>query len=153
MFLVGQSDGFLGTQQSTVFNDSMSTYDYCKRFYLVPGTHTSFLNVNDPIFNSILDFADSLWADQLCPSAVGIAENKKNNSGFELYPNPAREKISLKGIDLNIPFEVYVFDALGKMQFYSSVETEFNLTGLAAGLYFFRVKQKNSDIYSKFIKE
>ncbi|MES2680935.1 MAG: alpha/beta hydrolase fold domain-containing protein [Bacteroidota bacterium] len=153
MIIAGQSDGFLGTQQSIVFNDSMSTYDYCKRFYFVPGTHTSFLDVSDPIFNSMLDFADSLWAGQLCPSPTGFTENKKNKKNIELYPNPVQDKIFIKGVDLSGHFDAYVYDVFGKMQFQSSAETEFNLAGLPAGLYILRVKQNDSDTCSKFIKE
>ncbi len=153
MIIAGQSDGFLGTQQSLVFNDSMSTYDYCKRFYFLPGTHTSFLNVSEPIFNDMLAFADSLWNGQLCPSAIGISENKKNNQILELYPNPAHAKIKIKGVDTNSAFEVIVLDILGKIQLRSSSEAEFDLTGLPSGLYFLNVKQGDADMYSKFIKE
>jgi hypothetical protein len=131
----------------------MSNYDYCKRFHYIPGVHTSFLDVNEPIFGKMLAFGDSLWAGQLCPSPIGIKENSKNAQPLELYPNPTKDKISMKGIDTNVPFEVFVLDVLGKTQFRSSTETEVDLTGLPDGLYFFRVKQNGTDRYCKVVKE
>lgn len=153
MIIVGQSDGFLGTQQSLVFNDSMSTYDYCKRFYFLPGSHTSFLNVSDPIFNSMLAFADSLWLGQLCPSSIGINEANKNIVGLEFYPNPANETIFIKGGNTKEVFDVYVYDVLGKLQSHAFSEAEINLKGLSNGLYVLRIKQGMNEVRYKFIKE
>ncbi len=153
MIIAGQNDGFLGTQQALVFNDSMSTYDYCKRFYFLPGTHTSFLNTSEPIFNAMLDFADSLWAGQLCKPAVGL--NEKNNSPLQLtiYPNPAIEQIVIEGINTGKEFKISVIDMLGQLQFQIHDQNKIDLNGRAPGCYIVKIEQDNKATFRRFIKK
>ncbi|MDZ4663485.1 MAG: alpha/beta hydrolase fold domain-containing protein [Bacteroidota bacterium] len=157
LMLIGQNDNFLGPQQSIIFNDSMTVYNYCKRFYLLPGhDHNSILanlSVSDPIFNSVLDFADSLWLDQLCPTSVGIKETKTISNTIEIFPNPAKENILIKGIDINNSFDVYIYAIVGKLQLHICDRSEIDLENLKCGLYIMCVKQGDSYTYCKFIKE
>jgi acetyl esterase/lipase len=157
LILIGQNDNFLGTQQSIVFNDSMSKHNYCKRFYMIPGAdHNSLLSnlsATDPIFNLMRKWSDSLWQSLLCPDMTGFAEPGSDIQNFQLYPNPAKENLFLAGLSDSAPITVSVFDLLGNLQSADISNRVINLAKLTAGVYLLRLSKGGKAAFYKFIKE
>jgi acetyl esterase/lipase len=157
LILVGQNDNFLGTQQSIVFNDSMSKYNYCKRFYIIPGgDHNSLLNnlsATDPLFNLMKNWSDSLWLNQLCPGTTGIDERGSDIYTTQFYPNPVRENLILARVGAGGSPEVSVYDLLGKLQTVGVSSRVVEVTNLPAGIYFLQVSNGSKVTFNKFIKE
>ncbi len=89
-------------------------------------------------------------------TTVGTTESIFKNSGFKIYPNPAKELVNivLKGVVLT--YEVSVLDALGKVVL-TSVSSNYKnesivqlpLTGIASGLYFVKIKTPEMEFVSK----
>ena len=83
-------------------------------------------------------------------STVNININNKPN--IVIYPNPARNYICIK-LDNEIISSVNITDISGKtIHTTNSNENIINISNLAAGAYFLKIKTKNNVITSKFIK-
>lgn len=70
---------------------------------------------------------------------------------FSLYPNPATNKIEIRGIDIN---EVLIFDPFGKLILINnSNERIIDINSLQKGVYFIKIKSGELTYTTKFLKE
>ncbi len=85
-----------------------------------------------------------------------ISLQESLNGGFELYPNPASDVVSIKLVDAG-PAEVYVYNSVGQivLEFSGNGNSQFKLevSALKTGLYLLEVKQGDSSFVRRFIKE
>ena len=83
------------------------------------------------------------------------------NTDVTLFPNPAKEVITLKLISPKSErMQIEIFDVSGSLLMSESfvsktgtVEKEINLEALNKGLYFVKVTSKNQSVSKKFIKQ
>ncbi|MCH2225851.1 MAG: YHYH protein [Crocinitomicaceae bacterium] len=68
---------------------------------------------------------------------------------FEVYPNPVKEKLTLKGMDTSA---YTVYDQLGRFIFTGTVENTIDVSMLEEGSYILKIEEKGRMSYSKFIK-
>ena len=81
-------------------------------------------------------------------SSTGIEETDRNVS---LYPNPAREKLTIESAEAA---EVQVFNALGQLVKTVQNATEVSLEGLPQGIYLLRVTLEGGKVFAdKVVKE
>jgi subtilisin family serine protease len=82
-------------------------------------------------------------------SSVGLSDWE--NNGFKLFPNPAKEEIS---IQLNGTFDYEIRNNLGQIIFEGiGNESEvFDLDNLANGIYYVQIEQDNKRLAVKFVK-
>lgn len=82
---------------------------------------------------------------------TGIKPLKGNDNTFELYPNPARDKVIITLSDVSHPgkVEIRLFDELGQLiksyQNLSSITSELDISDLKQGLYFVNLIDKNNE--------
>ena len=156
MFQIGLNDGFLGTQQSMVFRDSMARYDYCERFYFLPGhDHNSpltSLSPTDPNFQAMLAFADSLFSNLLCPAIAGEREMAKE-AGIVIFPNPARDRVSVISAENFVVGEVALYDMLGALKYSGPADPFIDVTHLPPGVYSVRVRHSGTVGWHRLLVE
>ena len=73
----------------------------------------------------------------------GIEEN--NSATVEIYPNPAKEKITINGI---YPADVQVYNAHGQLMKMVQGTNEISVTGLPEGVYLLRIMDVSGRSYS-----
>ena len=66
----------------------------------------------------------------------------------QLYPNPAREKVTIEGIETS---EVQVYNALGQMVKTVRGTNEIDVEGLAEGVYLLRITDTDGKVYTNKI--
>jgi blue copper oxidase len=90
------------------------------------------------------------------PSAVGINELKENNQTVNVFPNPAKDVITISINDFDNSQQVIMkfYDLLGK-EIYSSVFANsrftFNVGGFNKGLYTISISQGSKMVHKKII--
>ncbi len=75
---------------------------------------------------------------------------------IQLYPNPAKEQLTVKGLNAAITSTIAVLDAQGKqlLQFTAKAAAySFSIGSLAPGTYMVRVKDENGIAVEKFVKQ
>ncbi|WP_312076552.1 M1 family aminopeptidase [Chryseobacterium sp.] len=78
-----------------------------------------------------------------------LSTKEINNENFEIYPNPAKNEIYIKGFDKSSEFKIYSADGrLVKQQFYQPKKA-INISDLSSGIYILQINEKNL----KFVKE
>jgi hypothetical protein len=96
-----------------------------------------------PMYN--VAFIDSLRKDVI---HVGIDENEKEASAFQLYPNPAQDQFSLNyKVNAKSAVKISLLDVLGKERMALVNETQntgaqkvtVNIADLPAGIYFVNI--------------
>lgn len=73
------------------------------------------------------------------PSHVGIVEQTQNQEPFIIYPNPASETVTIKGVNIR---EVTIFNSLGQKLVTKNANTEqmtLSIRDFPAGLYVFSI--------------
>jgi hypothetical protein len=77
-----------------------------------------------------------------------------NNSLFQVYPNPAQDKIKITNTE-NIRIESISFvDLKGqKLREFENNKTEFDLSGISTGIYLLKLTHENGEIIRKIIIE
>ncbi len=85
---------------------------------------------------------------------VSIAYLKPGS--IQLFPNPAKDRLTIKGLNAAITSTIAVLDIQGKqlLQFAAKAATySFSIGSLAPGTYMVRVKDDNETKVEKFVKE
>jgi aryl-phospho-beta-D-glucosidase BglC (GH1 family) len=78
----------------------------------------------------------------------------KNQTGINIYPNPANSWISIINSGSRSDLSLEIFDALGQLknsQPLDNKETRIPLTGFERGIYFFKIYDTNSTEVSRII--
>ncbi|HRD39497.1 MAG TPA: T9SS type A sorting domain-containing protein, partial [Bacteroidia bacterium] len=86
-------------------------------------------------------------------TCTGIEE--LNTYDFRIYPNPANESITIRST-INEKFLLSIYTALGNKCLETNLngsETNINISGLTAGIYFIRIQTSKGEINRKLIKE
>jgi len=159
LILCGDLDN-LWIQQDSMFHDSLTYYNHCSRLKMFSGSdHNSLLtnlSLTDTVFNTMLDFLDSLWQGTLClPTGFDVQDIE--DYGVKIYPNPARQHTTLEFDNLkNENCTLTLYNSYGKfVRTISDITTdkiEIQRQNLADGLYFFQLRTDQQVIRSgKFI--
>ena len=82
------------------------------------------------IESSVGDFVVSVLIDEYLLTVTEL------NAQVEIYPNPAREKVTIDGIE---PSVVQVYNAIGQMVKTTRGTNEVDLSGLVDGVYLLRI--------------
>lgn len=84
--------------------------------------------------------------DVFTDASVGINESLVSGLEFEIYPNPASDKISISGFKLNRVNQLKIFDVMEKEILktdVSSIKTEIDVSNFNKGIYFVRILNGN----------
>lgn len=84
--------------------------------------------------------------------AIGVDDVKEKEAGVKVYPNPARDKVIIEGLQGTARLTVY--DGLGRVVIEAEIngKTAVNVQELEGGVYYYRVSQYNKIITGKIIK-
>lgn len=148
--------------------DKNTCYDYSistEEFYLAQhgsGTMDIHLKPNNKAADGAVKikiFRKSMPSDSAVNTysfdAWAASVKKIRSTGFDLYPNPAKDYITLK-FDTKKPIEVEVFNVLGVAvlsKTHNSEETTIDLSSLQAGVYFIKFVSEEGKVYSKAFKK
>ncbi len=70
---------------------------------------------------------------------TGLEDTNSEQENIQLYPNPANEKVSIRGLNIN---EVTIFNIVGQV-IEKTEESIINTTSYENGLYIFRIKTED----------
>lgn len=84
-------------------------------------------------------------------NSTSISENRFNE--IKIYPNPVQNEINIEVEDYHIA-DIKIIDVMGKVIINQSFNTnKIDVFDLAKGVYFLRIKTKNSELVRKIVKE
>lgn len=72
---------------------------------------------------------------------------------YNIYPNPARDVIQVKGVKGNVLLEVMDLKGEKVKEFAGNADTEFSVADLKSGIYVIRIIQDDQVILRKMVKE
>lgn len=95
-------------------------------------------------------------AGALSYSVTKVLEFKDDNAGVLVYPNPAKDQLTIELPLITGAYEVRVIDALGRTLILSKIEEgktihQLNLEKLVAGTYVLRVQAPNGSMHTRKI--
>ena len=79
---------------------------------------------------------------------VSVREQIQQQMEVSLYPNPAKEKVMIKGIK---PAEVQFYNVLGQMVKTVKNSNEINVAGLPEGIYLLHITNTEGKVYTNKI--
>ena len=99
------------------------------------------------------NWCDDVWMEQggaplLCAVYEATEEFTEFSETPQLYPNPAREKVTIEGIETS---EVQVYNAIGQMVKTVRGTNEIDLNGLVDGVYLLRITDTDGKVYTNKI--
>ncbi|MBM2816756.1 MAG: hypothetical protein HW421_3518 [Ignavibacteria bacterium] len=100
----------------------------------------------------------SLWKLKLNWNLTNVREEDIDEN-FQLYPNPANDKLKIKKSFINKAYSIVVFDLYGNeilnyKNIFATKESDFNIdlpSNLTSGTYFLKVMSENNISVRKFI--
>lgn len=107
-------------------------------------------------------YANQLWNN---PGAIDTWANFSENCGisgintsyqnhtFDVFPNPTKDLLHIKGLSENLDGEMSIYNPLGQLMFTSNSSKEINVASLANGWYILKLTQGEKTYTVKFIKE
>lgn len=98
-----------------------------------------------PYLDSFTILAYKLFFDLICPQVVA-AHNASQIKTFKIFPNPARDHISLDPLDM--PLQVTLYDLLGRSipVELKSNRVEWNPSAVVNGVYMLQARFRNQEI-------
>ncbi len=83
---------------------------------------------------------------------VGIED--QNNNEFSLYPNPAREQLTIEMNDASSIYQLEIFDMLGKEVYKTEIQKmgQIDVSVLAAGTYLMKLNSNSRSTTVRFVK-
>jgi hypothetical protein len=130
-----------GTTDYVYFDNSMDT-SYSYRWF--SNAHTF------PVIEINFGLGDTIYSGSyLTSTLVGVNELAKNTNSVSVFPSPASDKVSFKGIDSDA--YLMVFDVSGKLveQVLLKKNTTINVANYNNGVYFYNVAPLNGTPVSK----
>ncbi len=116
----------------------------------------------------VFEISGSVFGGNFLPTTARYRDNfivslGNNELGFDqnqlkIYPNPASQKITISGIDLNLNDQLLISDITGKVFYQTTIKQQLNnltveMPELANGIYFLNIRNANGNQVKKFIKE
>lgn len=84
---------------------------------------------------------------------TGINQLDNDNLNVSIFPNPAKNNIQLKNIDIKQSFTITIYSAFGQSVLTENNIQSIDISHLENGLYYLIVKQGERSFTSKIIKE
>lgn len=85
---------------------------------------------------------------------VPTSQNEITDAQFSIFPNPSNSVINFQDLNINLPYQINVFNNLGELVLNSMVNTtSLNISNLKNGFYTIQVKTDNTLFNYKFIKQ
>ena len=99
------------------------------------------------------NWCDDVWMEQggaplLCTVYEATEEFTEFSETPQLYPNPAREKVTIEGIETA---KAQVYNALGQLVKTVRGTNEIDLSGLVEGVYLLRISDADGKVYTNKI--
>ena len=99
------------------------------------------------------NWCDDVWMEQcgaplLCTVYEATEEFTEFSETPQLYPNPAREKVTIEGIETA---KAQVYNALGQLVKTVRGTNEIDVEGLAEGVYLVRIMDADGKVYTNKI--
>ncbi|MCB9188849.1 MAG: T9SS type A sorting domain-containing protein [Flavobacteriales bacterium] len=126
------------------FDDSNTTTQimdgntYCNSYYFIDDVCVS---------------TDSLT----CVNSVGINDTPFNQSGFNVYPNPATNQITIENLQLGDAYEIQIYNSLGQLLYSDSevhtINKEIDINTFSNGLLLINIKSENRNFFYKLLKK
>ena len=140
--ILGGFDGSIGSLPSTIITGATHTYQYT---HTLPSNHNenNIHVVGIVIDNNTGEILNGVKVDLELPTNV---KNITDNNSVIIYPNPAKDKLNIKGAFLMVE----IYDNLGKLTLSSPAKKSIDISSLKNGLYTARIKTKESSISKKF---
>ncbi len=119
-------------------------YNFVSYYYYKPGLHTPVAGVRDYTVTTLGSPSQVQSADYVDQSAVGMEEALRYEIGVDVFPNPARDNVSVVfGADGSQGLRLEVIDLTGKVVVRQDLgkrsagiqRQDIDIAGLAAGLY------------------
>lgn len=84
---------------------------------------------------------------------AGVDGNQNNE--FSIYPNPAREQLTIKMTDASSTYQLEIVDMLGKKVYDSEIQNmgQVDVSALAAGTYLLKLNSSSQTSTLRFIKK
>lgn len=84
-----------------------------------------------------------------------MATEDFQNADFSLYPNPAREQLSVEMSDASSVYQVEIFDVLGKQVYSTEIQGkgQINVSSLASGTYLVKLNSNLQTSTVRFVKQ
>ncbi|MCZ4317750.1 T9SS type A sorting domain-containing protein [Aequorivita viscosa] len=84
-----------------------------------------------------------------------LGTDEFQNIDFLLYPNPAKEQITIALNDVSSNYEVTIFNVLGKKVYASEIQKDgqIDVSGLASGTYLVKLNSDNKSSVVRFVKQ
>ncbi len=116
------------------------------------------LTKNDHFYSTaVVDFTNYQSSPLRLGNITGIKINIDSGNDFTVYPNPAKNNISIKFKTESIVNTISIYDITGKLVMIVQGNSEDNLNidikDLNTGVYLLKLKSINTVIVKKFIKE
>ena len=76
-------------------------------------------------------------------------------ANFRLYPNPAKEYLTIEMIDTSSTYQIEIYDMLGKKVYNSEIQNkeQINVSALAAGTYLVKLNSNLQSTTVRFVKQ
>ena len=143
-FLFYESPCIGSSTGSSYYKGLGGPYYSCGDAYpFLTGKYLSYFSKDSVEWGTPYDFTQSL-------EVVG------NDNFFEIYPNPANDKINLKVNKATLPLKAEVFDLIGRSVLNTEIKAErpeIDISILPKGVYFFHISFSGNGAAQKFIVE
>lgn len=167
------------SQMASIFIESNGTLDltgygysyvYVKSAGVFDANNSQYMDLYYETGATLIDTASGLLAKQLCtplifnysllPGGIGCLTSSVNEisslSNIEISPNPVIDILTIKSKMQNSEFTI--IDIFGKKVYQQTMTDQnenfsFNISDLAKGIYFLKMKNPNNFVVKKFIKE
>lgn len=131
--------------------------------FTIPEGTTPTVDLTNPFnYKIVIELSDSSWnwlagaypATQINLTATTASLNDFSLEGFTIYPNPVKEKITIKGLESYENVTISIHNILGKQvkSIPNLITNSINVEELNSGVYLIRIKNKLSSKTVKFIK-
>ncbi len=100
------------------------------------------------------DDTDTNGIPDYLESSVALSVEDFNTAGFQLYPNPAKDHVTLQLNHFNETLTLEIIDLQGKLIYSKSIHSntsELNISALKSGLYFLKISSSTNSSIEKLI--